>query len=479
MFGWTILGPVGGSSSSAPSHTGFTISNEQLHDNISKFWEIQDVSSHREDSLSVEEAECEAHFQSTHTRDSTGRYVVRLPFKSNAPQLGQTKHIAEKSLNRLIKRISHQPEFFKLYSDFLKEYESLGHMKKVSEDKSSPTESFYLPHRGVMREDSLTTKLRVVFNGSCKSSTGISLNDTLHTGPKLQADIFDVLLYVRQDKFIFTTDITKMFCQIDVHPDDWKFQRIFWTDDQSSTSEPAMYDLTTVTYGTKPAPYLACRVLKQLLSDEGHKFPLAIEPFEKGSYIDDITGGADTLSRLNEIASQVEALCLTGCFPVAKWKSNHPSFCKVNSSSLSSNTSHQFDESTCKILGMSWKCSLDILTFTGHTTQTSAITKRIILSETAQLFDPLGLISPVIVRAKILMQDLWLEKIGWGDPLTPQITHRWKTFRRELVDLANLKIPRWLNLTSDLSHVEIHGFSDASQTAMAAAVYIRVSHPNQ
>ncbi|XP_037925672.1 uncharacterized protein LOC119660846 [Hermetia illucens] len=270
-----------------------------------------------------------------------------------------------------------------------------------------------------------------------------------------------------------------MFRQIDVHPDDWKFQRILRTDHQSSTSEPALYDLTTVTYGTKPAPYLACRVLKQLLSDEGHKFPLAIEPFEKGSYVDDITGGADTLSRLNEIASQVEALCLTGCFPVAKWKSNHPSFCKVNSSSLSSNTSHQFDEFTCKILGMSWKCSPDILTFTGHIFQTSAITKRIILSETAQLFDPLGLISSVIVRAKILMQDLWLEKIRWDDPLTTQITHRWKTFRSELVDLANLKIPRWLNLTSDLSHVEIHGFSDASQTPMAAAVYIRVSHPNQ
>ncbi|XP_037915078.1 uncharacterized protein LOC119653989 [Hermetia illucens] len=249
-----------------------------------------------------------------------------------------------------------------------------------------------------------------------------------------------------------------MFRQINVHPNDWKFQRILWTDHQSSTSEPAIYDLTTVTYGTKPAPYLARRVLKQLLSDEGHKFPLAIEPFEKGSYVDDITGGADTLSRLNEIASQVKALCLTGCFPVAKWKSSHPSFCKVNSSNLSSNTSHQFDESTC------------------HTSQTSAITKRIILSETASLFDSVGLISPVIVRAKILMQDLWLEKIGWDDPLTPQITHRWKTFRSELIDLASLKIPRWLNLTSDPSHVEIHEFSDASQTTMAAAVYI---HPNQ
>ncbi|XP_037925671.1 uncharacterized protein LOC119660845 [Hermetia illucens] len=89
MFGWTILGPVDGSSSSAPSHTGFIISNEQLHDNISKFWEIEDVSSHREDSLSVEEAECEAHLQSTHTRDTAGRYVVRLQIECSTTRTNE------------------------------------------------------------------------------------------------------------------------------------------------------------------------------------------------------------------------------------------------------------------------------------------------------------------------------------------------------------------------------------------------------
>ncbi|XP_008557923.1 uncharacterized protein LOC103578574 [Microplitis demolitor] len=262
-----------------------------------------------------------------------------------------------------------------------------------------------------------------------------------------------------------------MFRQINVHPDDWDYQRILWVHDDN---QPQSFHLTTVTYGTRPAPYLVGPVLKQLIIDEGDKYPLAVKPFEKGSYVDDICGGADNLHHLNNIASQIEAICLAGCFPLAKWKTNHPHFNKLSSYNISN--FREFNESTSKILGLSWKCQPYHLTFTGHTSQKAAITKRSILSETAQLFDPLGLISPVVIKAMILMQDLWLEKIGWDEVLSPQIIHRWKKFRDELPKLSQLKIPRWLNISSDTSNIEIHGFSDASQQAMAAAVYIKTHY---
>ncbi|XP_057334255.1 uncharacterized protein LOC130673296 [Microplitis mediator] len=191
----------------------------------------------------------------------------------------------------------------------------MGHMQKVPDSYQSSHITYYLPHHGVLREESTTMKLRVVFNGFSNTTSGISLNDTLHTSPKLQSDIFDVLLYVRRHQFIFTTDITKMFHQINVHPDDWDYQRILWEDDDN---QPQSYHLTTVIYGTRPAPYPAGHVLKQLIIDEGDKYPLAVEPFEKGSYVDDICGGADNVNHLNNIASQVEAICLAGCFPLAK-----------------------------------------------------------------------------------------------------------------------------------------------------------------
>ena len=86
--------------------------------------------------------------------------------------------------------------------------------------------SYYLPHYGVLKPRSKTTKLRVVFNGSSKTQSGKSLNDILHTGAKLQRDIADVLLWSRQHKVIFMTDITKMFRQIRIHEDDWLLQGI-------------------------------------------------------------------------------------------------------------------------------------------------------------------------------------------------------------------------------------------------------------
>lgn len=473
VLGWTILGTVNENSQQPYNLSHHIVSNAQLYDLLTKFWELEEVPESSNESLTVEEMECENHFQATHSRDESGRYIVRLPFKSSSQELGASRHVAQNCLKRLIKRFQQDSAFQEQYSAFMSEYEALGHMQRIPHLSSEPAQVYYLPHHGVVREDSSSTKLRVVFNGSSKTSFNNTLNDQLHIGPSLQSKICDVLLYLRSHRYIFLTDIVKMFRQILIHPEDRNYQRILWTENGQSVT----YQLTTVTYGTRSAPYLAGRVLKQLLVDEGSHFPLAMEPFHRGSYVDDIGGGADNLKDLNLIANQVEALCNSGCLPLSKWKSNHPEFCKF-SSSLSPPNSHLFSEHTSKILGLSWNCQDDVLTFTGKTSQTLKITKRTITSEAAQLFDPLGLISPVIIKAKIIIQELWLQRVDWDDELSPELVHRWKTFRSELSQLSELRIPRWINLTPDSSDIEFHGFSDASQSAMSAVLYMRLSVPN-
>jgi len=146
-------------------------------------------------------------------------------------------------------------------------------MRRVSDNEPEPLVSFYLSHHEVIRENSLITKLRVVFNGSSISSTGLSLNDLLHTGAKLQQDLFDVLIWFRQFRYVFSTDVEKMYRQIKVHSEDWNFQRILWLDQSHNI---VMYQLTTVTYGLVCAPFLALRTLNQLVIDEGAKFPQAV-----------------------------------------------------------------------------------------------------------------------------------------------------------------------------------------------------------
>ncbi|XP_057324622.1 uncharacterized protein LOC130667151 [Microplitis mediator] len=392
----------GGGLSSEQSHHSprlyhHIISNAQLHDSLTKFWELEEVPESCNETLTVEEAECEAHFLSTHSRDTSGRYIVRLPFKSSYQKRGESRHIAQRCLNRLLKRLSQDPELQGQYTAFLNEYEALGHMTRVSATSPEPSHVYYLPHHCVVREDSETTKLRVVFNGSSKTSSASSLNDHLHIGPSLQSKICDGLS-------AHSLDRERSHCGLSTR------HRHIW----HSTST------------------ISCWPSSQTTS---HRRRVSISTssgtLSKGSYVDDIGGGADNLSDLNDIANNVEALCNLGCFSLAKWKSNHPQFSKI-SSSLSPEDSHSFSDHISKILGLSWNCQEDVLTFTGKTSQTLSITKRTITSEAAQLFDPLGLISPVIVKAKIMIQDLWLQKDDWDDAPSPELVHRWKTFRDEL-----------------------------------------------
>lgn len=136
---------------------------------------------------------CKQHFRDTHSRDSTGRYIVRLPFRLTHQSLGDSRLSALRSLERVYQRIRRDSSFGELYINFMTEYEELKHMQLATHSSESIS-PVYLPHHGVLRESSTTTKLRVVFNGSSRTSTGVTLNDCLHSGPKLQQDLDAVLL---------------------------------------------------------------------------------------------------------------------------------------------------------------------------------------------------------------------------------------------------------------------------------------------
>ncbi|XP_011862577.1 PREDICTED: uncharacterized protein LOC105559116, partial [Vollenhovia emeryi] len=403
---------------------------------MTKFWLQEELPASKHQTLSADEEECERHFQTTHSRDATGRYVVRLPFKSSPTALGESKAKALSCLNRMFQRFSSNSEFRQLYVNFIEEYKTMGHMvaTDISNNRASPV--YYLPHHGVIRESSVTTKLRVVFNGSSRTSNGLSLNDILYA----------------------------------VHPDDWDLQRILW---QEQHSQPIAYQLTTVTYGLNCAPFLALRTIQQLVSDEGYRFPLAIVPMSKGRYVDDIFGGADTISEAKDIVRDVIQLCETGGFPLQKWNSNCLELLPKSNSGSSSTV--EIEPTHLKILGLIWKPNTDTFHFTAATSPTTVFTKRTIASDIAKLYDPLGLIAPILIRAKILLQELWLLKVEWDEPLSPELEQRWTTFRKQLHQLDQLSIPRWLGIVRSNTSVELHGFSDASQLAMAAVIYARVS----
>ncbi|XP_018403332.1 PREDICTED: uncharacterized protein LOC108780195 [Cyphomyrmex costatus] len=441
LFGWVVSGPVAVNSHDNESRIYHCSIDRDLQDLLTYFWKQEEVSNTITEPLSPADADCEQYFLSSHSRDQSGRYIVRLPLKAPATLLGDSSSTALQCLHRLRKRFETQPSFCELYTNFLQQYQSLGHMVPVSEPEVNNSSIFYLPHHGVFRESSRTTKLRVVFNGSSPSKGGVPLNDILHAGAKLQTNIFDVLLWFRSHRFVFSSDITKMYRQILVHPSDRNLQRIFWYD---SNGQICPYQLTTVTYGLNCARFLALRVLQQLITDEGHRFPKAISSLTKGRYVDDIFGGAESIEEAQEIISQVCQLCMADKLPLQKWSSNSQILLNYLSLSPTDNTpTVELDSSRIKVLGLCWQPQTDVFKFISVPSSSQVLTKRIVLSEIAQIYDPL------------------------------EFQNQWASFKKQLLALSNLNIPRWLYITSTAHSIELHGFSDASQLAIAAVVYIR------
>ncbi|XP_063994345.1 uncharacterized protein LOC135171651 [Diachasmimorpha longicaudata] len=324
-----------------------------------------------------------------------------------------------------------------LVTDLIKEYEDLGYMRRVS-GQSEPSLSYYLHHHGVLREDSITTKLRVVCNGSSKTTSGLSLNEILHAGGKSQTEGSDVLIWLRTFRLIVGTDIVKMFREIKVHQEDWDLQRILWKDEEGKI---ITYQLTTVTYGQTCAPWLALRVLQQLVEDEGHQYPLAAVSLTKGRYVDDIYEGADSEEQLKELITQLINLCMAGGMPLQKWISNQQGILQDRQLSTKSTSAVEFEDKPVKVLGLCWNPHSDSFIYKSRKPSTEQINKRAILSEIAQIYDPLGL-GPVIIRAKIFIQELWLLKVGWDGSLPLSHIKRWKEFTEEFSNLDQISIPR-------------------------------------
>ncbi|GFV09435.1 integrase catalytic domain-containing protein [Trichonephila clavipes] len=257
----------------------------------------------------------------THTRNEAGRYVVQMPVK-DIQGLGHSKGLAMKRLDQFWRRLSKDKRMENLYREFMQQYLDLGHMEKVeehSDETSANNICYYLPHHGVFRPDKSTTKLRVVFNGSASTTSGLSLNYLLLKG-EVKEDIFEIMARFRTHKYAFTTDIQMMFRQIIIDPAQRDLLRIMWK--TGANEEPVIYRLKTVTYGTASAPFLAIRTLKQLAIDEASRFPLASKVALQDVYMDDVVSGAQNLDTARQLQCQLQNMLETCGMKLHKWNSN-------------------------------------------------------------------------------------------------------------------------------------------------------------
>ncbi|XP_058836416.1 uncharacterized protein LOC131693000 [Topomyia yanbarensis] len=397
-------------------------------------------------------------------------------------KLGESRSTAFRRLMLLERRLARDEALKKEYHTFISDYKDRGHLRKVAEEHPGAITSYYLPHHPVIKDSSTTTRVRVVFDASSKSSTGVALNDVLLNGPVIQDDLRTIIMRSRQYPIILIADVEKMFRQILMDPEDLSLQRILW---RFSPDQPVeTYELLTVTYGTKPAPFLATRTLKQLSIDEAATFPLAAERIAKDVYMDDVITGANDVEEAKIIRSELDGLLRTGGFRLRKWISNNEdALVGVAEDNLALPFENDVDfdaERTVKTLGLVWEPRTDTFRFKiqFEEVQSVALTKRKVLSCIAKVFDPLGLVGPVVTKAKMFMQQIWELKdtahkaLGWDDNLPSSLVDSWMDFNAQFPNLNEIRIPRFVVCPNAISF-QLHSFSDASEKAYGACSYLR------
>ncbi|CAH2084582.1 unnamed protein product [Euphydryas editha] len=405
-------------------------------------------------------------------------FEVDLPLKAplNELQLGNSFSAALQRFLSLEKKFKTQPQYFEQYKKFINEYLDLGHAKIVDisnyDVNNGPV--YFLSHHAVMNEASKTTKLRVVFNGSMKTKNNTSLNDVMMNGPVVQKELFEILILFRTYKLTIICDIEKMFRNILINKDQRSLQNILWRED--SRSPISCLQLQTVTYGLKASTYLATRCLKELASKYKNDFPQAAQALLYNTYVDDVLAGADNLSQLKELKGQLIGLLKLGNFKLHKWCSNtnevlndipeeHKYFDEIG---LNKN------DNTIKTLGIKYNINTDSFTFSYPVNDTILNTKRNILAFIGKIYDPLGLIGPLVVIAKLYMQELWALKVEWDTILTDQQSSTWKKFMKNLKLMDKLIIKRCLYDNTQTNRVELIGYSDASFKAFGCCLYLKM-----
>lgn len=413
-LGWILSGPI--SNQINPMYSNLSTvtamtTKVDIDASLRRFWELEEMISNKEMLYTEEEKLCEKIYAETTQRESDGRYVVRLPLKEGAEDLGESRSRAMARWIQMEKKFAINSDLHGKYSAVMQEYLDLGHMRPMTdEERSSTATKYYLPHHAVIKESSSTTKVRVVFDASAKTSNGQSLNDNLLVGPTIQNDLYTLILNWRLLEYVILADAEKMYRQIKVAPADQRFQCLVW---RPNLDGPIVdYVLETVTFGEASAPFQAVRTLFQLADDEENEFPIAASVLKRNFYVDDCMAGANSITQVIKLLTDLTSLCAKGGFVLRKWVSNHVDILnavpeehqEVKATSLMQN------DDTIKALGVFWHPRTDHFQFQVKVDTTiMKMTKRKFLSEVAKLFDPHGWISPCIIKAKIMFQKLWIE----------------------------------------------------------------------
>lgn len=455
VFGWTLGGrvPVGATSMVAMS---MTVGSQD----IEKLWSLEALGIR--DTVEVKSAGEEGkqaltHFMETVRRDDRGRYVVALPWRECPTDLPSGRQVAEQRLRATtykLQRAGKLPSYHSVFQDWEKE----GLIVKIPDGLRG---GHYVPHRPVFKE-SATTPVRPVFDASCRVGRGLSINDYLHKGPNLIEFIPVMMLRFGEEEIGVSADIRKAFQMVKVKEADQQFQRFLWWAD-ISCKKIVIYQHTRMVFGFTCSPFLLGAVIQQHLDSLEEK-DLASK-LQSSFYVDNLVTSVKSREDYRKFRNSSIKIMAEASMELREWASSIPATGEPTTAELE-------EAKVVPILGMLWDREADTLSCVIKSFIFENITKRNILSVVAQIFDPIGILCPVLVLPKLMVQEAWSSKLGWDRPIPETAEKRFLKWNKELPLLTEVQVPRYAQVPNATTR-EIHVFSDSSQDAMATVAFLR------
>ena len=478
IFGWVLNGPLGRKERKVPT-ANFIDTSAKLSKQFEDFCNLEFNDSSYEPQASMSQNDRKAlHIMEGSAKLLNGHYEIALPWKNDPPLLMNNKLQARQRLHPLKKRLHRDPALHQKYRDFMDDLINKGYTRKVSEENLDNPNVWYLPHHAVFHPQK-PGKVRVVFDCSAKFQ-GTSLNDQLLQGPDLTNTLVGVLTRFRQEQIAFMSDIEAMFYQVRVSPSDCDYLRFLWWPDGNLDKDPEEYQMLVHLFGGASSPSCANFALKKTAEDNKAAFDaITVETVKRNFYVDDCLKSVATNPGAVRLVGELREILSKGGFRLTKWISNSRDVIScvpeterapsVKDLDLSSNPAL-----TERALGVQWNVQKDTFGYK-ITEKERPMTRRGILSIICSVYDPLGFVSPCILPAKAIQQDLCLKGLGWDDQIPEPCKQKWQSWLKELPKLEQFEIPRCLKPPncSEIQRCELHHFSDASSQGYGAVSYLR------
>ena len=410
-----------------------------------------------------------AEFKEQLHRNPEGWYETGLPWKGDHSPLLNNKEGSLKRLETLVNKLRRNDQL-EAYDTIIQEQLKDGIIEEAEEPANG--REFYIPHKAVIREDSETTKMRIVYDASARPTANApSLNECLDIGPPLQNQLWKVLVRGRFHAVAVAGDIKKAFLQVRIRADDRDALRFHWINIKDP-NDVRTYRFTRALFGLGPSPFLLGGVIEQHLNSQPEELMESVNEIKRGLYVDDLILGGESAEKALEKKTQATDIFKEANFQLHKWHSNAKEL-EVNQDLKESEISYAKDKlgtksEQCKLLGLTWDKNSDTLSVS-FPQKPVAPTKREVLSKVAKVFDPLGLVTPLLLQGKLIYRDACLEKCAWDAELPKELVKRWDKWQNNLPQ--TVCVPRALvNKDEPVERIHLHGFGDASGKRVATAV---------